>query len=84
MKPTITKSKRKLCISSWSDHIINGIRVQVLKESLDYEQLSINFFDNNLLTAISMDSHLAFLVSPGGFMDQNANDIMKLLDIRNE
>ena len=77
-------NKTQIIIDTWSDHIINGIRVALLEKDKNsnekhYGDIVINFFKNKTVTSILIGNKSALSYYPDGFMDQWSKDISALL-----
>lgn len=77
----------QLFIETHSDHIINGIRVAVKEKLVNKEQVNILFFDKESneneqftkVTPIKVDQHGELNDYPQNFLDEWANQLLKLL-----
>ena len=78
------ENKTQIIIDTWSDHIINGVRVALLekekkKGEKHYIDVVVNFFINGTVNSIPIRDHSKFEEEPVGFMDQWSNDLSLLL-----
>ncbi len=82
-----TTTGAQLFIETHSDHIINGIRVAVKEKLVNKEQVNILFFDKESneneqftkVTPIKVDQHGELNDYPQNFLDEWANQLLKLL-----
>lgn len=74
----------QIFIETHSEHIINGVRLNVLREScsLCYNDVSMYFFDKDFsCTEIQMDSDGQISNWPQGFFDQQEIDLSEILKL---
>jgi predicted ATPase len=73
----------QVVVETHSEHVINGIRLAVLKNRIGHEKVCINFFDNRSgsleIQAISLSENGDLSDWPFGFFDQTQQDIAKIL-----
>lgn len=75
----------KIILETHSDHIINGIRIAIKKETIENENVLFNFFEQgeklgqNTIREISIDKEGNLSDWPKGFFDQYENDLMDLM-----
>ena len=74
----------KIVIETHSDYIVNGIRLAVKENILDYEKVIFNYFNmpaektSPVITSIKMDKYAKLELWPLGFFDQIDQDLMRL------
>ena len=80
----------QVIIETHSEHVINGIRIAALKNGMDPNDISINFFsikENNgntqhMVEHITLNERMDLEVWPEGFMDQEEEDLRTLRELR--
>ena len=71
----------QIFLETWSDHIINGMRVELLKKD-SHPNVVINFMKNGYCESITLNETAKFSTYPKGFQDQYQKDMSALLGIR--
>lgn len=80
----------KVIIETHSDHVINGIQLAAIKNEIDSEQITVNFFNHiensqqPELESISINSKGELSSWPRGFFDQTQIDFAELFKLRRE
>lgn len=77
----------QLIVETHSDHIINGIRLAVVKNNINYSKVIINFLskDENqevVIDKIDINNSGEIEIWPDGFLDQERNDLRTLMKSR--
>lgn len=80
----------QVIIETHSEHVINGIRIAALKNNIEPEDISINFFsvgtDNNekkhQVLNVPLNKRMDIEEWPTGFMDQEEDDLRTLRELR--
>ncbi|RLA82500.1 MAG: hypothetical protein DRG78_07050 [Epsilonproteobacteria bacterium] len=81
----MANSGLKIILETHSDHIINGIRIAIKKETIKNDDVLFNFFEQgeklgqNTIREISIDKEGNLSDWPKGFFDQYENDLMDLM-----
>lgn len=74
----VSKTGVQVFIESHSDHILNGLRIEVYDQVIKNEDLNVLYFDNDLdsiYTKIEIDSEGGVLNWPEKFFDQATKDL---------
>lgn len=80
----------QIVIETHSEHVINGIRIAALKNGMNPEDISINFFSikeqddiiKHQVEHITLNERMDLEVWPAGFMDQEEEDLRTLRELR--
>lgn len=80
----------QIFVETHSEHVLNGIRIAALKNRMNPEEISINFFSiqNNdteakhLVERIELTERMEMNHWPEGFMDQEEEDLRRLRELR--
>ncbi|HHQ1174534.1 TPA: DUF3696 domain-containing protein, partial [Listeria innocua] len=82
----VSSSKRQVVVETHSEHIINGMRLFCLKNSISPNELTINFFSikssKTNVKKISLNERMELLEWPDDFFDQQENDLRHMREIR--
>lgn len=75
-------------IETHSDHLVNGIQLAVAEKKIDYNDVTINFFQHNI-DSLQPEVHPITITSngelsdwPSGFFDQTQIDFAELFNLR--
>lgn len=82
----------QVVIETHSEHVINGIRIAALKNGMNPNDISINYFSikdyegsmQHTLEHITLNERMDLEVWPEGFMDQEEQDLRVLRELRRE
>lgn len=80
----------QMIVETHSEHVINGIRINALKNNIDPEAICINYFSINAqkqshcVKRIKLSEDMEILEWPEGFFDQEEKDLKELRMIRRE
>lgn len=80
----------QVIIETHSEHVINGIRIAALKNGMNSDDISINFFSikecsgrvQHMVEHITLNERMDLEVWPEGFMDQEEEDLRTLRELR--
>ena len=80
----------QIVVETHSEHVLNGIRIAALKNKMDPEDISINYFSitrENTTTRhevknIMLNERMDLEIWPEGFMDQEEEDLRTLRELR--
>jgi predicted ATPase len=80
----------QVVIETHSEHVINGIRIAALKNGMNPDDISINFFSikehdgivKHMVEHITLNERMDLEVWPEGFMDQEEEDLRTLRELR--
>ncbi|MBQ7833971.1 MAG: DUF3696 domain-containing protein [Lachnospiraceae bacterium] len=80
----------QVVIETHSEHVINGIRIAALKNGMDPNDISINYFSikdyegnvQHMVEHITLNERMDLEVWPEGFMDQEEEDLRTLRELR--
>ena len=80
----------QVVIETHSEHVINGIRIAALKNGMDSNDISINYFSimdyegnmQHMVEHITLNERMDLEVWPEGFMDQEEEDLRTLRELR--
>lgn len=80
----------QVVIETHSEHVINGIRIAALKNGMNPDDISINFFSikdcegstQHIVENITLNERMDLEVWPEGFMDQEEEDLRTLRELR--
>lgn len=82
----VSSSGVQVIVETHSDHILNGVRISVSKNLLDYNDLCIHFFKRNsqkdgdsLIISPKINSEGILSEWPDGFFDQSEKDLSTLM-----
>jgi len=80
----IAASGVQVIIETHSEHIINGVRIAILKNKISNDLVSVNFFNMDKksktpdIELITLDSKAKLSKWPCGFFDQEENDLAEI------
>ncbi|MDR2757335.1 MAG: DUF3696 domain-containing protein [Planctomycetaceae bacterium] len=75
-------------IETHSDHVINGIQLAVVKQTIQHELVTVNFFEQikkseqPQITTIALSEKGELECWPSGFFDQSQHDLAELFNAR--
>lgn len=80
----------QVIVETHSEHVLNGIRIAALKNSINPEDISVNFFAVNkndkevrhTVEQIKLDERMDIQNWPEGFLDQEEEDLRMLRELR--
>lgn len=86
----IALSGVQVIVETHSEHVLNGIRIAALKNAMQPEDISINFFSVSTCDAeakhkvenISLNDRMDLEAWPEGFLDQEEEDLRTLRELR--
>lgn len=86
-KDKIGEEPTQLFIETYSEHILNGMRVGLLESDGNHEDVVINYMHTGTPVSIFLRKKVnskatEFDRYPEGFMDQHSKDMMSLLDMK--
>jgi hypothetical protein len=73
------KKLPRFFVDTWSDHILNGMRVATLQKKMNPENFVLNYIKGGSGMSIWLSQKGEFSAWPEGFMDQHSKDLMNLL-----
>ena len=74
--------KQQIVISTFSDHLLNGLRVNILQQHQDHREVIVHFFDRGFVESIFIDENVEFSSYPKGYMDQHMENMKQLMKAR--
>lgn len=80
----------QIIVETHSEHVLNGIRIAALKNTMEPEDISINFFSINThgmdakhkVENIKLNERMDLEMWPEGFLDQEEEDLRMLRELR--
>ena len=78
----------QVILETHSEHVINGIRLAILQNRIDPEQVTINFFDHGgkepfpFVETISINEKAELSRWPNGFLDQEEKDLGEMFKLK--
>ena len=80
----------QVIVETHSEHVLNGIRIAALKNGIEPEDISINFFSikkdgeniRHTVEQIRLNSRMDLESWPEGFLDQEEEDLRTLRELR--
>jgi len=78
----------RLLIETHSEHVVNGIRIAILKEAIKSEDVLFNFFSNDggavAIQKIALNNKAELSSWPKGFMDQEEKDLAEIFKLQKQ
>lgn len=86
----IAQAGVQVVVETHSEHVLNGIRIAALKNSMKPEEISINFFSisnqdsvvKHKVCNVTLNERMDIEVWPEGFLDQEEEDLRTLRKLR--
>jgi predicted ATPase len=75
-------------VETHSDHVINGIQLAIVKQTIQHELVTVNFFEQikkseqPQITTIAFSEKGELECWPSGFFDQSQRDLAELFNAR--
>ena len=87
---TVANTGVQIILETHSEHVINGIRLAVLKENINYKDILFNFFKQDpklsvpVLSPIKLNADAELMEWPADFFDQEEQDLALMFHLRKD